>query len=84
MNERRIRSNHLRRLSASKRMLYNRDQIGEITSVLVENPSSGKFSGYTDNYIKVLVEGGNQSMVNQFVRVKITEAMPEYVIAQPL
>ena len=84
MNERRIRSNHLRRLSASKRMLYNRDQIGEITSVLVENPSSGKFSGYTDNYMRVLVEGGNQSMVNQFVRVKITEAMPEYVIAQPL
>lgn len=38
-----------------------------------EDPESGKFEGYTDNYLKVVFEA-DESMIGKLVRVKITKA----------
>ena len=37
-----------------------------------ENPESGLYEGYTDNYLKVVFPA-EESMVGEIVRVKITE-----------
>ena len=54
---RRRRSAWLRRLSASKNV-FQLDQVGKELSVLIENPKEEEFSGYSDNYVKVLVNDG--------------------------
>ncbi len=81
MSERRLRSAHLRRLSASKRMAFHEEQIGKEIHVLIENPKDGKFSGYSDNYVKVVMREGFVDLSNRMSIVNVLEARPEYVIA---
>jgi threonylcarbamoyladenosine tRNA methylthiotransferase MtaB len=80
MQERRARSAHLRRLSASKRMSFHEGQMGREFRVLLENPKDDLQSGYTDHYLKVILKEKGSAMANKMAMVKITEALPEYVM----
>ena len=82
MNERRQRSAYLRRLSASKRMAFHESQVGRELRVLIENPKNQQFSGYSDNYVKIILSEGFEEFSNKISRVKILEARPEYVVGQ--
>ena len=81
MSERRSRSGQLRRLSASKRMMFHEAHIGKELRVLIENPKDGKFSGYSDNYVRVVMREGFEKLVNRISVVEVVESRPEYVIA---
>ena len=81
MAERRRRSGQLRRLSASKRMSFHEEHIGKALRVLIENPKDGKFSGYSDNYVRVVMREGFEKLANRISLVEVVESRPEYVIA---
>ena len=81
MSERRRRSGQLRRLSASKKMTFNEEHIGKELRVLIENPKDGKFSGYSDNYVRVVMREGFEKLANRISVVEVVESRPEYVIA---
>jgi threonylcarbamoyladenosine tRNA methylthiotransferase MtaB len=81
MSERRRRSGQLRRLSASKRMTFHEAHIGKELRVLIENPKDGKFSGYSDNYVRVVMREGFEKLANRISVVEVVESRPEYVIA---
>ena len=55
MEERRRRSAHLRRLSASKHMDFHIGHEGREMRVLLDNLKDGSYFAYTDNYSKVRV-----------------------------
>jgi threonylcarbamoyladenosine tRNA methylthiotransferase MtaB len=82
MDERRKRSAHLRRISASKRMDFFKSQEGEVRQVLFEKPKDKTLSGYTDNYTKVIIENPDISLANQFVDVRLKQANPEFVLGE--
>ena len=73
MNERRERSAYLRRLSASKRMAFHESQVGRELRVLIENPKNQQFSGYSDNYVKIILSEGIKEFSNKISKVKILE-----------
>ena len=78
MEERRKRSAHLRRLSSSKRMEFYKKHEGKIVEVLLENPKGNMISGYTDNYVKVLLDKSDQTKPNKLIKVKLIETYPEF------
>ena len=78
MEERRKRSAHLRRLSSSKRMEFYKRHEGKIVEVLLENPKGNMISGYTDNYVKVLLDKSDQTKPNKLINVKLIETYPEF------
>ncbi len=54
--ERTRRSAFLRRLSASRRREYYEKFLGRTLRVLFEDPKPGHWTGYTDNYVRVVVD----------------------------
>ena len=78
MEERRKRSAHLRRLSSSKRMEFYKKHEGKIVEVLLENPKGNMISGYTKNYVKVLLDKSDQTKPNKLIKVKLIETYPEF------
>lgn len=84
MEERRRRSAHLRRLSASKRMDFHLHYQGKEMRVLLENPKNNSYFAYTDNYLKVRVLEKPKELANRMAMVKIGEAFPEYCSAELL
>ena len=82
MAERRRRSAHLRRLSASKRMDFHASHLGKEMRVLLENPKDGSYFAYTDHYLKVRVDEEPKGLANRMAMVKIGEAFPEYCKAE--
>ena len=71
------RAAHLRSLGAEKRASFARRFVGKNVSVLVEGKAdrqTGLMKGFTDNYIQVLIENGDSSLVNQIVTVRPTGA----------
>ena len=82
MDERRKRSAHLRRLSASKRMDFHAQYFGREMRVLLENPKDGSYFAFTDHYLKVRVNEEHMGLANRFATVKIGEAFPEYCKAE--
>jgi threonylcarbamoyladenosine tRNA methylthiotransferase MtaB len=81
MYERRRRSAHLRRLSASKRMDFHISNEGKEMRVLLENPKDNSYFAYSDNYLKVRVPEEPHGLANRMAKVKIGQAFPEYCIA---
>ncbi|MDA0343571.1 MAG: radical SAM protein, partial [Verrucomicrobia bacterium] len=82
MDERRKRSAHLRRLSASKRMDFHAQHFGREMRVLLENPKDGSYFAYTDHYLKVRVNEDRIGLANRMAKVRIGEAFPEYCKAE--
>lgn len=77
--ERRRRSAHLRALSAKKRHeFYSRYQ-GRRMEVLFEDPSESVWSGYTENYIRVVVKTAPTSLRNELARVELVAVRPDFV-----
>ncbi len=56
VDERARRSACLRRLGSERRLIYYRKHIGRTMRVLFEDPKPGLWTGYTDNYIRVVVD----------------------------
>ncbi len=82
MDERRKRSAHLRRISASQRMEFFKSQEGKVRRVLLENPKDETLAGYTDNYIKVIIKNSDISLASQFADVRLKQANPEFVLGE--
>ncbi len=82
MDERRRRSAHLRRLSASKKMDFHTSHKLREMRVLLENPKEDSYFAYTDNYLKVRVPENPMGLANHMARVRIGEAFPEYCMAE--
>ncbi len=79
VEERRLRSAHLRRLSASKRMSFHENQLGQVFRVLLENPKDGFYSGYTDHYVRVVVPEAPRGLENRMALIKMKKASPEFI-----
>ena len=79
VEERRLRSAHLRRLSAAKRMSFHEKQTGQVFRVLLENPKDGFYSGYTDHYVRVVVPQSPLGLENQMALIKLKVPTPEFV-----
>ena len=82
MEERRRRSAHLRRLSASKKMDFHAFYEGKELRVLLENPKDNSYFAYSDNYLKVRVPEQPLGLANRMARVKIGQAFPEYCLGE--
>jgi threonylcarbamoyladenosine tRNA methylthiotransferase MtaB len=66
------RSEILRKLGREKRNSFARRFVGKKLSVLIENKKdkdTGLMKGFSDNYIPVVVENGNSSLVNHVLNV---------------
>jgi tRNA A37 methylthiotransferase MiaB len=50
--------------------------------VLLENPKEDSYFAYTDNYLKVRVPENPMGLANHMARVRISEAFPEYCMAE--
>jgi threonylcarbamoyladenosine tRNA methylthiotransferase MtaB len=79
VEERRLRSAHLRRLSASKRMSFHENQLGQVFRVLLENPKDGFYLGYTDHYVRVVVPEAPRGLEIRMALIKMKKASPEFI-----
>ncbi|MCB1120864.1 MAG: tRNA (N(6)-L-threonylcarbamoyladenosine(37)-C(2))-methylthiotransferase MtaB [Verrucomicrobiae bacterium] len=73
-----IRSAKLRRLSESRRYDYYEAHVGREMTVLFEDPRDGLWPGYTDNFVRVVVES-RQDLHNQIGRVRLDRVVGEVV-----
>jgi threonylcarbamoyladenosine tRNA methylthiotransferase MtaB len=76
----------LRELGEEKRKLFYQTFRGQNLKVLVESKKdrqSGMLRGYSENYIPVLLQGGDEH-INQEVEVRVTEVSGENVIGEIL
>lgn len=79
VEERRRRSAHLRRLSASKKMNFHEEQLGKEFVVLLENPKDGFYGGYTEHYVRVNIPEEPLGLENQMARIRMLKASPDFV-----
>jgi len=76
---RRSRNAHLRALSLRKRHAFFEQHLASARPVLLEqSKKSGKLSGFTDNYIKVVVQG-DHSMINLIANVNLQAVVDDRV-----
>lgn len=78
VSEKQLRSAKLRRLSESKRYDYYAAHIGREMTVLFEDPKGEIWPGYTDNYIRVLLNS-ELNLQNQIARVRLDKVVGDVV-----
>jgi len=84
MNIRRERNTQLTNLSMKKKRAFNSGFLGEERKVLVEKSSKqGKYTGFTDNYIKVTFDC-EQNIENEMVMVKLETIDEDYNVISSL
>ncbi len=72
VNVRRDRSARLRALSQQKKLAHYKQYLGQVREALLEKgPEEGLLSGFTDNYIKVLVQD-RELEINSISAVELT------------
>ncbi|MCC6814785.1 MAG: tRNA (N(6)-L-threonylcarbamoyladenosine(37)-C(2))-methylthiotransferase MtaB [Saprospiraceae bacterium] len=72
LKKRSIRSETLRNLSEKKKINYYSQFIGTQHNLLLEQKEiDGSLSGFTENYVRVVMEDSNESMINQIYQVKL-------------
>ena len=76
--EKQLRSAKLRRLSESKRYDYYESHVGREMTVLFEDPKDGLWPGYTDNFVRVVVEA-DQDLHNQIAKVRLDRVVGDIV-----
>ncbi len=76
--EKQLRSAQLRRLSESKRYDYYESHVGREMTVLFEDPKEGLWPGYTDNFVRVMVES-DQDLHNQIAKVRLDRVVGDMV-----
>ena len=74
------RSKVLRDLSQRKRLVFHQEHVGVKLPVLVESLKRDKWTGLTDNYIRVNFESDND-LKNHIVSANILESSPQDVLA---
>lgn len=72
------RSAKLRRLSESKRYAFYESHLGREMTVLFEDPREGLWPGYTDNFVRVVVESP-EDLHNQIGRVRLDRVVGDVV-----
>lgn len=77
--ERDRRSAELRRISARAREHFNRAHLGRTYPVLFEHPKDGLWSGYTENYIRVVATNPPSDLTNQIVNVRLDRIAADFV-----
>ena len=78
-SERSRRSKILHELSDKKKSAFYEKSVGQIKPVLTERNKNGMLVGYTDNYIKIHVNG-DTSLINTIQKVNILNRENEYMI----
>ena len=78
MDKRADRSRKLHELSNKKRKFFYDSFIGEAKYTLFESVKNGELVGYTDNYIKIRVNG-DISLVNTIQKVNILDRKKEHM-----
>jgi threonylcarbamoyladenosine tRNA methylthiotransferase MtaB len=81
------RSEKMRNLGKKKNLIFRQQNIGAELSVVVEDKrdaTSGRYTGLTDNYIRVQVQGLKKEDIGKVVKVSITEATDRATIANIL
>lgn len=77
------RSKKIIALSESKQLDKNKEQIGKIVKVLVEEKEGEYWKGHTTNYILTYIKvTGEENLVNQIVCVEITGTYQEGIIGR--
>ena len=69
------RSETLRRLGKDKNLAFRKKQVGSQLNVVVEDKmdaKTGLFSGLTDNYIRVHINGANKEMIGKEIPIRLT------------
>jgi threonylcarbamoyladenosine tRNA methylthiotransferase MtaB len=86
MHVRAERSKQLRMLSAQKRAAFYHSQLGTVRTMIPEtyNAHTGRWKGWTENYVRVECTLPSGALVQQPVRVRLLNAESEAVIAKPL
>jgi len=84
--ERARRSAVLRRLSASRRHDFYQRYLGRTVRVLFEDPKPGFWPGYTDNYIRVVVQAASlpdpaADLTNRTARVRLDRISADFIEA---
>jgi threonylcarbamoyladenosine tRNA methylthiotransferase MtaB len=80
MQVRRQRNEMLRILSEKKKRHFYQQHIGQTRSVLLEGSKiEGKMVGFTDNYIKVLLDF-DENLINSICKVKLEELRPDGLV----
>lgn len=72
-----IRSTKLIELSEKLANEYIKSFISKTLPTLIEEKENGKYTGYTNNYIKVFIES-NEDLINKIVNTKIVSANKEF------
>jgi threonylcarbamoyladenosine tRNA methylthiotransferase MtaB len=75
------RSEVLRELGLRKRRLFHESQMGTEQILLLEECRSDRFSGLTDNYIRVQIPPGSENR-KDLVRVRLTEAAAAHMLGE--
>lgn len=78
LEERRRRTNVIRKLSSQKRAELGARHLGQEVLVLVEESSEGLLSGHAANYLEVKFKS-HESLENQLVKVRVDEVCGEWV-----
>jgi threonylcarbamoyladenosine tRNA methylthiotransferase MtaB len=73
------RSKILRAVSREKRRAFIDRYIGSEREVLFENRIRAGFPGYTENYIRVMVDGSTKDITNTLRKVKLMQNRGDYV-----
>ena len=74
------RSKVLRELSQRKRLVFHQEHVNHNVTVLVESIKHDKWTGLTDNYIRVCFQSDND-LKNQMVTTNILESRSQDVLA---
>ena len=65
-----------------KHMDFHIGYEGREMRVLLDNPKDGSYFAYTEKYLKVRVEVSPQGLENRIAQVRISQAFPEYFLAE--
>ena len=76
------RAGELIHIGAELEREYLQNFLGTVQEVLLEEPEQGLMSGYTDTYARVSVEGADEGMAGQMVKVLIKEAAEDRLLGQ--
>lgn len=71
VKERQRRSSRLRRLSAFKHRFWQEGHLGQEATVLFENPREDLWSGFTEDYLRVVARQGSDVLTDRFARVRL-------------
>lgn len=77
------RSACIRRLSAEKRRRFHESHLGKTVEVLFEQEENGLWTGYTGNYVRVVVRS-DQRLENRVKPVTLEKTCGDFMLGSPM